>query len=76
MTYHINKWQLHSATTRPSRIYWNYSDFVMRTVTIKPNVREELEAVLPIDRVVTIDERGYVSLSDTEFYILEEEIDG
>lgn len=48
----------------------------MRSVTIKPNVRAELEAVLPIDRVIEIDERGYVSLFDTEFYILEEEIDG
>lgn len=46
----------------------------MSTVTIKPNVREELEAVLPHDRVVEIDDRGYVSLSDKEFYITSEEI--
>ena len=48
----------------------------MRTVTIKPNVREELEALLPIDRTIDIDERGYVALCEKEFYILEEEIDG
>ncbi len=47
----------------------------MNTVTIKQNVREELEVVLPIDRAIEIDDRGYVSLFDTEFYILEEEID-
>ena len=46
----------------------------MRIVTIKPDVREELEALLPVDRVIEIDERGYVSLYDTEFYITEEEI--
>ena len=48
----------------------------MTTVVIKAGVREELEAVLPSDRTIDIDERGYVSLYDTEFYILEEEIDG
>lgn len=46
----------------------------MSTVTIKLGVREELEAVLPHDRVIEIDDRGYVSLSDKEFYITSEEI--
>lgn len=47
----------------------------MARVVIKAGVREELEAVLPADRTIEIDERGYVSLYDTEFYILEEEIE-
>lgn len=48
----------------------------MQTVKIKQNVREELEVVLPIDRIIDIDDNFYVSLQDTEFVILEEEIDG
>lgn len=48
----------------------------MQTVKIKQGVREELEAVLPIDRIIDIDDNFYVALQDTEFVILEEEIDG
>lgn len=47
---------------------------MIRSVKIKPNQRVELESVLPIDRVVEIDDSGRTSLADTQFLITEDQI--
>ena len=44
------------------------------TVTIKQGVRAELEDRLPIDRTITIEDDGYCSLQDTEFFITDDEV--
>ena len=48
----------------------------MRDVILKEGLSEDLEAVLPIDRVVTIDDNNIVYLADTQFIINENEIKG
>ena len=46
----------------------------MKTVIVKQGVRQELEDRLPVDRTVTIESNGYVSLQDTEFFISDDEV--
>lgn len=45
----------------------------MKDVILKPTDNTELEAVLPPDRVISI-ENGIVYLSDVQFYISEDMI--
>ena len=46
----------------------------MKTVIVKQGVRQELEDRLPADRTITIENSGYVSLQDTEFFISDDEV--
>ena len=46
----------------------------MKTVIVKQGVRQELEERLPVDRTITIESNGYVSLQDTEFFISDDEV--
>ena len=46
----------------------------MKTVIVRQGVRQELEDRLPVDRTVTIESNGYVSLQDTEFFISDDEV--
>ncbi len=48
---------------------------MIRSVKIKPEQPEELEAILPIDRVVEIDDSGRCSLSDQQIVIAEDQIE-
>lgn len=45
---------------------------MIRSVKIKPDQPEELEAILPVDRVVEIDDSGRCSLADTQFVITDD----
>ena len=47
----------------------------MRDVVVKQTSNDELEAVLPVDRVITIDGNNVVYLSDTAFIIDENMIE-
>lgn len=47
----------------------------MRDITIKQTSNDALEAVLPVDRVITIDINNVVYLSDTAFTITEDMIE-
>ena len=47
----------------------------MRDIILKQTSNNELEAVLPIDRVITIDVNNVVYLSDTTFIIDENMIE-
>ena len=47
----------------------------MQSVKIKLMQSAELEAVLPIDRVVEIDEYGRTSLCDQQFVIADSQIE-
>ena len=47
----------------------------MRDIIVKITNNTELEAVIPIDRVITIDENNIVYLSDTAFSINEDMIE-
>lgn len=48
----------------------------MRDVKIKINIEDKnLDAMLPIDRVITIDESNVVYLYDTQFIINENDIE-
>ena len=47
----------------------------MRDVRLKITDNQELEALLPIDRVITIDINGYVYLYDTCILITEDMIE-
>ena len=47
----------------------------MRDIILKQTSNNELEAVLPIDRVITIDGNNVVYLSDTAFIIDENMIE-
>ncbi len=47
----------------------------MRDILVKITDNEELELIIPIDRVVTIDENNIVYLSDTAFTIDENMIE-
>lgn len=46
----------------------------MRDILVKITDNEELELIIPVDRVVTIDENNIVYLSDTAFFIDEKYI--
>ena len=48
---------------------------VMRDILLKQTSNDELEAVLPVDRVITIDINNMVYLSDTAFTITEDMIE-
>ena len=48
---------------------------VMRDILLKQTSNDELEAVLPVDRVITIDINNMVYLSDTAFKITEDMIE-
>ena len=47
----------------------------MRDIIVKQTSNDELEAVLPVDRVITIDINNVVYLSDTAFTIDENMIE-
>ena len=47
----------------------------MRDIILKQTSNDALEAVLPVDRVITIDENNVVYLSDTAFTIDENMIE-
>lgn len=50
--------------------------YKMRDVKIKINIEDKnLDAMLPIDRVITIDESNVVYLYDTQFIINENDIE-
>ena len=46
----------------------------MRDIILKQTSNDALEAVLPVDRVITIDINNVVYLSDTAFTITEDMI--
>ena len=46
----------------------------VRDILLKQTSNDELEAVLPVDRVITIDINNVVYLSDTAFTITEDMI--
>lgn len=46
----------------------------MKSVLIKPDQPAELEAVLPIDRVIEVEDSGYCALADQQFFITEDQI--
>ncbi len=46
----------------------------MRDIIVKITDNEELELIIPIDRVVTIDENNIVYLSDKAYFIDEKYI--
>lgn len=47
----------------------------MRDVKLKITENHELETLIPIDRIVTIDDNGYVYLYDTCILITEDMIE-
>ena len=47
----------------------------VRYITLKQTSNDALEAVLPVDRVITIDINNVVYLSDTAFSITEDMIE-
>ena len=47
----------------------------MSDIILKQTSNDELEAVLPVDRVITIDGNNVVYLSDTAFTITEDMIE-
>lgn len=47
----------------------------MRDILVKITDNEELELIIPIDRVVTIDENNIVYLSDKAYFIDEKYIE-
>ena len=48
---------------------------MIRSVKIKPGQPEELEAILPVDRVVEIDDTGRCSLFDQQIMIAADHIE-
>ena len=48
---------------------------MIRSVKIKPDQPEELEAILPVDRVVEIDDSGRCSLFDQQIMIADDQIE-
>lgn len=48
---------------------------MIRSVKIKPDQPEELEAILPADRVVEIDDSGRCSLFDQQIIITDDQIE-
>ena len=50
--------------------------YKMRDIKIKIDIEDKnLDAMLPIDRVITIDENNVVYLYDTQFIIYENDIE-
>ena len=47
----------------------------MRDIILKQTSNDELEAVLPVDRVITIDNNNIVYLADTVFSITEDMVE-
>ena len=47
----------------------------VRDIIVKQTSNDALEAVLPVDRVITIDENNMVYLSDAAFTITEDMIE-
>ena len=47
----------------------------VRDIILKQTSNDALEAVLPVDRVITIDENNVVYLSDTAFTITKDMIE-
>lgn len=47
----------------------------MRDIILKVTTNEELESVIPIDRVITIDNNNIVYLADIAFVINENDIE-
>ena len=45
---------------------------MIKSVKLKPDQPVELESILPIDRVVEIDEEGRCSLADSQFVITDD----
>ena len=48
---------------------------MIRSVKIKPDQSAELEAILPVDRVVEIDDEGRYSLFDRQIVIADNQIE-
>lgn len=48
---------------------------MIRSVKIKPDQSAELEAMLPVDRVVEIDDEGRCSLFDQQIMITDDQIE-
>lgn len=48
---------------------------MIRSVKIKPDQSAELEAILPVDRVVEIDNSGRCSLFDRQIIITDDQIE-
>lgn len=48
---------------------------MIRSVKIKPGQTEELERILPVDRVVEIDDSGCCSLFDQQIIITADQIE-
>lgn len=48
---------------------------MIKSVLVKPNQSPELEAILPVDRVVEIDDLGRCSLSDQQLTFTEDQIE-
>lgn len=48
---------------------------MIRSVKLKPDQPAELESILPIDRVIEIDEAGRCSLADSQLIITEDQIE-
>ena len=50
--------------------------YKMRDIKIKIDIEDKnLDAMLPIDRVITIDENNVVYLHDTQFIVYENDIE-
>ena len=49
---------------------------MIRSIKIKPGQVAELEAILPVDRVVEIDDSGRCSLYDQQIIITDDQIEG
>lgn len=47
---------------------------MMKSVLVKPDQSPELEAILPVDRVVEIDDSGRCSLFDQQIIITDDQI--
>ena len=47
----------------------------MKSIKVKPMQSEELELLLPVDRVVEIDEHGRCSLYDRQILITDNQIE-
>ena len=48
---------------------------MIRSVKIKPGQAAELEAIMPVDRVVEIDDSGRCSLFDQQIIITDDQIE-
>ena len=58
------------------RLVQTLQGYKMRDIKIKIDIEDKnLDAMLPIDRVITIDENNVVYLYDTQFIIYENDIE-